>query len=59
MGGGASRLLRKRRTRLFELRRALAPALQERKGGAPAARLLELGFAFLSKPLQLVDRHYG
>jgi hypothetical protein len=37
----------------------LAPALQERKGGAPAAGLLELGFAFLSKLLQLVDRHYG
>jgi hypothetical protein len=44
--------------KLIELRRALAPALQEREGGAPAARLLEFGFAVVSKPLQFVGCHY-
>src|SRR5215204_5892975 len=44
---------------VIELRRALAPALHEREGGAPPARLLEFGVTFLSKLLQLVDRHYG
>jgi hypothetical protein len=34
------------------------PALQEREGGAPPPGLLELGFAFLSKLLQLVARHH-
>ena len=44
---------------LIGLRRALAPALREREGGAPPARLPEFGVAFLSKLLQLVDRDYG
>jgi hypothetical protein len=44
---------------LIGLRRALAPALHEREGGAPPARLPEFGVAFLSKLLQLVDRDYG
>ena len=43
---------------LIGLRRALAPALHEREGGAPPARLPEFGVAFLSKLLQLVDRDY-
>src|SRR5829696_196630 len=43
---------------LIELGRALAPALHEREGGAPPARLPEFGVAFLSKLLQLVDRDY-
>jgi hypothetical protein len=42
--------------RFTSLRRATAPALQERDGGAPAAGLPKLGLALVAERRQLVSR---